>query len=136
MVVKQERRLNIGLLEDSRTLIELMKSTLEVAGHSVHIHTDGPSLLQALAAAQTAGAPLPYDLVIVDLRLPGGLSGHEVLTRISHIIPPDALPIIVLSGASQHELEQVRKSFPHIHVLRKPFILAMLLQVTETVCQV
>ena len=97
--------MKIGLLEDNPGTIEYLKTALEMAGHTVSAHTQGTFLLETLSTTYSAGAPLPYDLVLVDLLLPG-LSGLEVINRIRQIIPPKRLPLIIISAAaSQQELD-------------------------------
>lgn len=72
--------------------------------------------------------PPRYEVLIVDLGLPGGMSGAEVIERLLRGLPPDSLPrIIVVSAASTNELARVRISFPSILVLGKPVRLGELL---------
>ena len=105
---------------------------LQLSGHTVSTHTVGLSLLDELLAEQSAETPLPYDLVIVDILLPGTLSGLAVINSIRQNIPPETLPIIVVSAASQHQLEQIRERFPDVQVLQKPFPMKTLLELIES----
>jgi DNA-binding response OmpR family regulator len=68
----------------------------------------------------------PYDLVIIDLKLPGELSGQEVILRIRKVLPPERFPIIVISGAGEPQVAQLRHFFPDISFIQKPFKLQML----------
>jgi len=77
-------------------------------------------------------APLLYDVVIIDLNLPRGLSGQEVIAHIRERIDQRSLPLIVVSGAGPDKLAQVQASYPDIPALRKPFHLHILLQLLET----
>lgn len=122
--------MNIGLLEDNPAILEYMQTALEMAGHHVYIHKYGASLLDALFAAHHAHVPLPYDLVIVDLYLPGNMSGLEVITSIQQSISAKILPLIVVSAASQEELEKVQTRFA-LPTLQKPFQRHKLLQLIE-----
>lgn len=130
-----QQHLNIALLEDNAALLELMKSTFKLVGHNVQTYTTGPALLEVFLAERTVDSPLPYDLVIVDLNLPGGMSGLEVIRRIYQIIDPKRLPIIIVSGAGLSELEHAQTILPHVPLLRKPFKLGTLLQLIETMCR-
>lgn len=124
--------MKIGLLEDNPTILELMQTILEMNGHSVSTHTTGQSLLQTFSQAHPAEQAqpmhLPYDLLIVDLNLPGSISGLDVITAIYPLTTPDILPIIVVSGESLNDLEQVHTRFPTIPIVRKPFTIQTLLQ--------
>jgi len=70
--------------------------------------------------------------VIIDLLLPGMLSGAAVIDYLHRTISPETLPIIVISAASENQLEEVRSRFPRVHVLRKPFTIKELLYLIET----
>ncbi|SRR5947207_1365564 len=123
--------MNIAILEDNPAIVDYLTTALEMAGHQVEVHTQGASLLEALFPNGGVRTPLPYDLVTVDLLLPGGLSGVEVIARIRDAIAPQQLPIIVISGASRPFFEEVKKIFPHVFLLEKPFKRHVLLQLLE-----
>lgn len=61
-----------------------------------------------------------YDLILIDLLLPG-MSGMEVLAWLDrerqHLLPHT----VVVSSASELQLERVRQAFPIVRVIRKPF---------------
>jgi CheY-like chemotaxis protein len=119
--------MQIGLLEDNPTLIEWLSTALEFAGHSVDTYRDGPSLLRYLLATDRFPLSLPFDLLLVDIFLPGGMSGWDVINRLRTAIPPEQLPIIVISGASLNHLDHLQASHPDIPVLQKPYQLHRLL---------
>ncbi|TMD83762.1 MAG: response regulator [Chloroflexi bacterium] len=129
---RKRNTMRIGLLEDNSAIHEYLTTVLQLSGHTVSTHTDGLSLLDELLAEQSAETPLPYDLVIVDILLPGTLSGLAVINSIRQNIPPETLPIIVVSAASQHQLEQIRERFPDVQVLQKPFPMKTLLELIES----
>ena len=124
--------MRIGLLEDNHAISDYLTTALEIAGHQVYPHVFGHSLVERLFLDRNQHEPPPYDLVIIDLLLPGMLSGAAVIDYVRRSIPPETLPIIVISAASESQLKEVRSRFPHIHVLRKPFTLKELLYLIET----
>lgn len=123
--------MNIAVLEDNPAINEYLTTALEMAGHHVDIYTQGEALLEALFTNGGVRSPLPYDLITVDILLPGALSGLEVIARIRDAMPSQPLPVIVISGASQPHLEQVITGYPHIAILEKPFKRQALLQLLE-----
>jgi DNA-binding response OmpR family regulator len=125
--------MHIGLLEDNPAIQDYLQQALELNGHCVSIHTFGISLLDALFAEKLVTASRPYDLVIIDLNLPGDLSGQDVIVHIRKAIAPDMLPILIVSGAGQNQLEQVQNLFPDIAIFQKPFKFQALLQMLETI---
>src|ERR1700736_1067324 len=120
--------MNIGLLEDNPAIVDYMSIALEMAGHKVHPHTYGSSLLETILTGPNIQYSIPYDLVIVDILLPGTMSGLQAIHYIQQVIPPDKLPIIIISAAAKDELEQIQARLPHIPLLRKPFKMTTLLQ--------
>lgn len=124
----EEKRMQIGLLEDNPSIATLLSTVLRMAGHSVSPSYDGVSFLAGLFASDHISRSIPYDLLLVDLYLPGRLSGWEVVSSIRRVIPAEKLPIIVISAASVGELKQFQASHPDIPVLQKPFGMGTLLE--------
>ena len=125
--------MKIGLLEDNPAILDFMTHALQMAGHAVEIHTQSDTLLEALFSEGDGANSLPYDLVIVDLLLPGDIPGLQAIQHIHQAISPQRLPIIVISACSEGELEQVKQVLPHVPILRKPFKMSMLLQLMKEV---
>lgn len=123
--------MNIGLLEDNPSILDYMKIALEMAGYKVTTYFNSSSLLDALFAEADISATLPFDLVIIDLLLPGKISGLETISRIQQAFPQEKLSIIVISASSQDDLDQLKVSLPHIPFLRKPFKMSALLQLID-----
>ena len=124
--------MNIGLLEDNPAIIEYLTTALKMAGHTVRAYTQGSSLLETILIDSDVQDPLPYDVLIIDLFLPGELSGLTVLERIQQVIPLSKLPTIIISAGSQDELEHAQKRFPGVPILRKPFKMNILLDLVES----
>ncbi len=76
------------VVEDDRTVGQYVKRGLEEAQYIADWVTDGAEALEVIAAA-------PYDLIILDLRLPG-LTGLEVLRTLRD--RGNAVPILVLTA--------------------------------------
>ena len=62
------------LIEDEKKVADFVARGLRAERFAVDVAADGPAALQTLAA-------YAYDLIILDLMLPG-LSGSEILKRI------------------------------------------------------
>ena len=124
--------MKIGLLEDNHVISDYLTTALEIAGHQVYPHVFGHSLVERLFLDRDQQEPPPYDLVIIDLLLPGMLSGAAVIDYLHRTISPETLPIIVISAASENQLEEIRSRYPRVHVLRKPFAIKELLHLIET----
>jgi DNA-binding response OmpR family regulator len=123
--------MKIAILEDQPDILELLTTGLELAGHHAYPYRTGTSLVDTLLTPQSMHAPLPYDLLIIDLYLPGTPSGMEVINAIHQHIPPGTLPIILTSATSQSELSDLQAHLPTVTVLRQPFHLKDLLALIE-----
>ena len=81
------------VIEDDRSLVEVLTYNLKAAGYEVLVATDGQD---GLLKAQTK-AP---DVVVLDLHLPD-LSGVEVITALVAWSP--AVRVLVLSASGEHQ---------------------------------
>jgi len=123
--------MKIAILEDNPAIYEYMKLALEMAGHHAHIYTQASALLEILLKKAKGSSVLPYDLVTVDLHLPGDLTGYEFIHRVRDSLAANRLPIIIVSGAAPSFLGPIQANFPHIPILQKPFQMKRLLQLLE-----
>ena len=123
--------MKIAVLEDNPAIAGYMTTALQLAGYYVDTYTQAVSLFDALFTEGGMRNPLPYDALTVDLLLPGGISGIEVITHIRRLIPSSTLPIIVISGASESLLGQVKTTFPDVPILIKPFKMQKLLEMFD-----
>ncbi len=127
--------LRIGVLDDNPAILSLYETILTRAGHTIAKHTTGLSLLDALLP-QKVEDPTPYDLVILDLLLPGTQSGADVFFAIRQQFPAEVLPIIVISAVDEPTLKQFRHILPNdVPLLRKPFPPHMLRQLITQLTQ-
>jgi len=124
---------NIALLEDNPPILDYLSTALEMLGHSVQKFTSSAPLLETLFIGESVRVPLPYDLALIDLLLPGpgSASGLRTVQIIRQAISPQQLHIIVVSACSQKELEQAQAELPQVPILRKPFKMRQLLELID-----
>ncbi len=126
--------MNIALLEDNPANFEYIQTLLQFEGHHVFAQGDASSFIASIWAMCRQNAVLPYDLAIIDLMLPGRLSGLDVLRSLRATDSPLAyFPLMVISGASQNILDEVQTLFPSVPILRKPFRRQELISVLATI---
>lgn len=104
--------LTILAIDDDRAVLELLRGFLEQLGHSIRTAATGEEGLALYNAS-----PFEFDLVIVDLVMPG-ISGREVLETLRR--RNDRLPVIVTSGAVA-EVEDVPGGSERVKFLPKPY---------------
>jgi len=108
-------------VDDSPSIRQMVKVTLEPAGHRVLEAADG---VQGLATAQS-GRP---DLVITDLNMPT-MNGLELIRALRKVPTLTGLPIVFLTTESNDALKQEAKSAGATGWITKPFKPEQLLSV-------
>jgi len=106
--------LRILLAEDDVNHATLAVQTLEDDGHMITAVPDGKRALEAIARE-------PFDLILLDMRLPE-VDGREVIGRVRGAPTPFAsIPIIVVSGYGLRQHIDFFKHFGVRHYLAKPY---------------
>ncbi len=114
------------LVDDDDLLSELLQISLEVEGHEVTLAADGAKAIAVLKA----GGP-PYDLVLLDLMMPG-MDGLRFLRSLAGEMA-DLPPIVVLSAVDTPEIRNELLSAGVRAVMRKPVEPADILVVIDKV---
>jgi DNA-binding LacI/PurR family transcriptional regulator/signal transduction histidine kinase/ActR/RegA family two-component response regulator len=109
--------LSILVLEDDPTVAAVFARLLQDLGAEHRITADGEDAIRLQRQARESGAP--FDLVIADLTIPGGLGGAEVIRRLRDA--GDAVRAIVTSGYSDLPALAEPERFGFRAILRKPF---------------
>ncbi|PKN57031.1 MAG: hypothetical protein CVU56_13155 [Deltaproteobacteria bacterium HGW-Deltaproteobacteria-14] len=105
------------VMDDEEMICHLIQSALGSVGLEVDDCADGEEAIAAFDAAASAGRP--YDLVIMDLTIPGGLGGREAAIAI-HAQHPDAR-LIVSSGYSDDPVMADHRAHGFLAAVPKPF---------------
>lgn len=124
--------MNIGLLEDNQPICDYMTVALNLYGHQVEQYATGDSLLEQLSPSH--GDTLPYDIMLVDLNLPGKASGQDVIASIRSHPSTEHLPIVIMTGAHARDILMAQEKFPSIPIIKKPFRMRELLDVIHETC--
>ena len=77
--------LRVLLLDDDQTVRETSEALLQVLGHTVSSVSHGEAALAAYKTAVQGG--VPFDLVLLDLTIRGGMGGMETLHHLREIDP-------------------------------------------------
>ncbi|BAF58229.1 MAG: response regulator transcription factor [Pelotomaculum sp.] len=87
------KRKTILIVDDEPRLVRLVKVNLLASGYVVDTAADGKTAIEML---ESSG----YDLLILDIMLPGPLNGFEVCKRIREF---SDIPIIMLTGRAREQ---------------------------------
>ena len=113
---------SILVIDDDPDTREVLQGTLESAGHTVALASDGKQGVQAYRASRT-------DLVITDLYMPGQ-EGLETIKQLRMEFPD--VRIVAMSGKpTGGTMLSVAKSLGAEAVLSKPFLPEELLAAVE-----
>lgn len=112
----------ILVVEDQADIRDLIRMTLEMGGYDVREAGDGPTAL-VLADKQ---AP---DLMLLDVMMPGGMTGLDVCRRIRSQSKFRKTRVVMLSARDQPADRRAGKDAGADEYLTKPFSPRELLQV-------
>jgi signal transduction histidine kinase/CheY-like chemotaxis protein len=103
----------ILLVDDNQINLRIARGFLEAAGHRVDMANDG-------AEAVLAARDRPYDLVFMDIHMPG-MDGYEATRQIRRLAGPAAqVPIVALSADAMSEIGGKAKEAGMDEFLPKP----------------
>jgi len=103
----------ILIVEDSPTILAIIKETLEASGYSVITAVDG---IEGLGLAQKESP----DLVILDLMLPK-MDGYKVCALLKKDAKHARIPIIMFTARSQESDKKMGQDLGANAYLTKPF---------------
>jgi len=115
---RRQHALAILVAEDNDINALLAQAMLGKLGHIPTVVADGASAVTAVATAQAVGAP--YDLVLMDLHLPG-MDGLEATRRIRAFSEGGKVPIIALTANAFAEDREACRAAGMDGFLVKPF---------------
>ncbi len=110
------------VLDDEETICELVSMALSSLGYSVTETHDADQAIRACEDAAAAGNP--FDLVISDLSLPGGLTGQDAVNRMRLIDPK--LKAIVSSGYDSDPVMRRFREHGFCAAISKPYDISKL----------
>lgn len=107
----------ILLMDDERLVADIGRALLAHAGYKVNIAREGGEMLKMYRDA--TGAGVPYDVVIVDLTIAGGMGGVEAIEKLRAFHPQARA--IVSSGYSTDPVLANYRDYGFDDIVRKPF---------------
>ncbi len=111
------KNVRILIMDDEVILTNVLKKILSKVGSEAVIASEGKIALQLYREAQEVGKP--FDMVILDLTIPGGLGGKETMKRLLELNPQ--VKAVVSSGYSKDPIMSNYREFGFQGILIKPF---------------
>ena len=113
---------SILIMDDEEVIRQVAGDMLEYIGFDVDFAEDGSEAIEKYKAAFESGRP--YDVVIMDLTIPGGMGGKEAIKKLIEIDP--SVKAIVSSGYSNDPLMSEFRKYGFAGVVLKPYQIAEL----------
>ncbi|MBI5602026.1 MAG: response regulator, partial [Deltaproteobacteria bacterium] len=119
----------ILVMDDDPLVNQVITQILDKLGYKVEITFDGREALEKYKSAKNSGTP--FDAVIMDLTIPGGIGGKRAIKKLLEIDPQ--VKAIVSSGYSGDPVLSEFEKYGFKGRVTKPFSIAAL---SETLYQV
>jgi signal transduction histidine kinase/ActR/RegA family two-component response regulator len=105
------------IMDDEPAVAKALKRMIEHAGYRADLSKDGEAALKAYRGARDAGDP--YDAVILDLTVRGGLGGKETMKKLRALEP--AVKALISSGYANDPVMAEYATHGFLGILRKPY---------------
>jgi len=124
-------RSRVLVMDDEEIVRAVAGELLQALGHDAELAADGAEAVALFTAARAAGRP--FDVVILDLTIRGGMGGEETARRLREIDP--AVRTVVSSGYSDDGVVATFRRHGFRSFLKKPYSLAELARVLAEALQ-
>ncbi len=104
-------------MDDEAIIREVSGEMLHLLGYAVEFARHGAEAVKLYQAAFEAGKP--FDIVIMDLTIPGGMGGKDAIQTLRDINPN--VKVIVSSGYSNDPIMANHKHYGFNGVIIKPY---------------
>ncbi len=118
----------ILVMDDEELIRSLARELLRALGHEVEVAAHGEAALAKYQEAARAGRP--FDIVILDLTIRGGMGGAETVKKLREFAPN--VKAIMSSGYSDDAVTADYREQGFTEVLKKPYDIAELNKILHT----
>ncbi|MCK5055650.1 MAG: PAS domain S-box protein [Candidatus Aminicenantes bacterium] len=105
------------LMDDEALILECTGDLLKEIGYTVELAKNGAEVLKLYEDARQSGNP--FDVVVLDLIVPGGMGGQETIRELRRMDPQ--VKAVVSSGYSTDPVIAKHKEYGFVSALSKPY---------------
>ena len=105
------------VMDDEEHIREVLEEMLTDLGYTVETASHGAEAIEMYKRATASGKP--FDIVMVDLTIPGGMGGKETLARLVEL--EKDVCVIASSGYSEDPVISAPRDFGFASSIRKPY---------------
>jgi len=116
------------VMDDDPIVRQVAAEMLRSAGHLVSLAEDGEQAVEIYRSAEAEGRP--FDVVILDLTVPGGMGGAQAIGELLALDP--SARVVASSGYSADPIMSDPEKYGFIDSLAKPYECDGLLRVVES----
>jgi two-component system cell cycle sensor histidine kinase/response regulator CckA len=124
-----EQTVRMLVMDDEEMIRSVVTKILERSGYAVETANEGRQAIEMYQQALEIGNP--FDVVIMDLTIPGGMGGKEAVRHILEL-HPDA-KVIVSSGYATDPIMANYADYGFADIVAKPYTASRLLEVLRRV---
>jgi CheY-like chemotaxis protein len=119
----------ILVMDDEEMVRDFAKELLSEFGYDVELAEDGEEAIQIFSNAIESGKP--FDAVILDLTIPGGMGGADVIQKLREIDPD--VKGLVSSGYSNDPIMSNYEDYGFCGVIPKPYKIEEINQILDSI---
>ncbi len=124
-------KVRVLVMDDEELIRDLATELMHALGNEVEVAANGEETLAKYKDATTAGRP--FDIVILDLTIRGGMGGFETLGKLAEIDP--SVKAIMSSGYSDDTVIANYREHGFKAFLKKPYKMQELREVMRAICE-
>lgn len=119
----------ILIMDDQESILRVVGRMFNRMGYAVETATDGAQAIELYRTVYESG--YPFDLVILDLTVPGGMGGAKTIPEMLKIDPK--IKAVVSSGYSNNPIMSNYKDYGFCGVVPKPYTKSQLADVLNQI---
>ncbi|MHB1011429.1 MAG: hybrid sensor histidine kinase/response regulator [Desulfobacteria bacterium] len=119
----------ILIMDDEQGILDVLQALLEHIGYTSRYARDGAEAVEMYVGAMEDRQP--FDVIILDLTIPGGMGGKETMEKVLEVDPD--VKAIVSSGYSNDPVMANYRSYGFKGIVPKPYRIEELSQVLHDV---